>query len=367
MLPTYLHDRPDWPHFVWDQGTLLEPLAALASRRAGLSGRMRSLGLGARDEAALRTLTLDVLSSSEIEGERLNPAQVRSSIARRLGIATAGMVRSGKRVDGVVELMVDATHHHEAALTPARLFAWHTALFSEGQTTLRVGIWRTDPVQLVSGAFGHEVVHFEGPGPERVAEEMAQFCQWFNASRQLDGVVCSALAHLWFVTVHPFEDGNGRIARAIADMALARQEREASRFYSMSAQILKRRKEYYLELQRAQRGGLDVTPWIVWFVDRLDDALTEVDGTLHAILRKARFWADHGGIALNPRQIKMLNAILDNTVDVVTSSKWARMTQSSHDTALRDIQALVQQGMMVEGPAKGRSTRYELVEPSGKL
>ncbi len=329
-------------------------------------GRLEALGFRLRDEAVLVTLTQDVVTSSAIEGEVLNPEHVRSSIARRLGMDIGALAAADRIVDGVVEMMLDATQRFDAPLTAERLCGWHAALFPtarSGLRAIRVGAWRNDrrgPMQVVSGPVGRERVHFEAPAAERLPSEMSAFLTWFGASGDLDAVLKAALAHLWFVTIHPFDDGNGRIARAIADMALARAERSAQRFYSMSAQIQEERSRYYELLESTQRGTLDVTPWMEWFLGCLDRALGRAEGTLARVLAKARFWERLAGVALNERQHRVLEALLEGFEGKLTSSKYAKLTRCSQDTALRDIEELIARGALVKDAAGGRSTSYSL-------
>ena len=367
-MTRYIHEHPDWPTFRWNPETLADQLAAVRHRQGRLVGRMESLGFPLRSEAVLQTLTEDVLKTSEIEGELLDKAQVRSSLARRLGVDIGGLTPADRAVEGVVEMMLDATQLFDTALTADRLFGWHAALFPTGRSGLAritVGAWRTDstgPMQVVSGPIGREVVHFQAPQADRLAHEMQAFLDWFNTDAPVDPVLKAGLAHLWFVTIHPFDDGNGRIARAIADMALARSEGSAQRFYSMSAQIRLERTAYYDRLERTQAGGLDVTPWLSWFLACLDRAFAPAEATLEAVLRKARFWERLAGAPLHPRQRAMLERLLDGFVGKLTTSKWAALTKCSQDTALRDVEALVARGILVRDKAGGRSTSYSLVE-----
>jgi Fic family protein len=332
-------------------------------------GRMEALGFSLQKEATLQTLTQDVIKSSEIEGEILDPDQVRSSIARRLGMDIGGLTQAERNVEGVVTMMLDATQNYSAPLTVERLFGWHASLFPVGYSGLsriEVGKWRNDlrgPMQVVSGALGHEHVHFEAPKAEFVEEEMEAFLAWFNRSDDRDPVVRAGIAHLWFVTIHPFDDGNGRIARAITDMALARSENSAQRFYSMSAQIRIERTTYYNLLEQAQKDGLDITRWLEWFVSCLNRAFDETEKTLTAVLRKARFWETHRDAPLNERQRLMVNKLLDGFDGKLTSSKWAKITKSSPDTALRDIVDLVGKKVLVKDSGGGRSTSYSLSLP----
>jgi len=365
----YIHELPEWPHFHWDREALSGPLAEIRHRQGRLFGRMEGLGFTLRQEAQLETLTLDVVKSSEIEGDTLDPAQVRSSIARRLGLDIAGAVPADRHVDGVVEMMLDAATNFAAPLTEERLAGWQAALFPTGRSGVRkiaTGSWRSDadgPMQVVSGPMGRETVHFEAPAAARLPHEMAAFFAWVNRTDDTtDAVLRAALAHLWFVTVHPFDDGNGRIARAIADWQLARSERSPQRFYSMSAQIRLERHEYYSQLEHTQKGTLDITPWLTWFLACLGRAFDATETTLGAVLRKARFWERHAAAPLNARQRAMLNRLVDGFDGALSSSKWAQLAKCSHDTALRDIQDLVARGILRQELAGGRSTRYVLTE-----
>lgn len=364
----YIWERPMWPSFTWDE-QLTSRLAMRVSREQGrLLGKMEALGFELRNEAHLRTLTQDVVKSSEIEGEVLDTAQVRSSIARRLGIDIGGLITADRDVEGVVEMMLDATRHYESPLTAERLFNWHAALFPTGRSGMRkiaVSAWRDDlsgPMQVMSGAFGKEQIHYEAPPADRVSDEMARFLAWFNEPKQLDPLLVSGLAHLWFVTIHPFDDGNGRVARAIADLSLARAEGSPQRFYSMSAQIRLERNAYYRTLEDAQKGGLDVTAWQIWFLECLLRATEGAQTTLASVLGKARFWERFGTVPLNERQIKVLNRILDGFEGKLTSSKWARIAKCSQDTAYRDIVDLVDKGALVKDLGGGRSTSYSIAE-----
>lgn len=362
----YIHQLEAWPAFWWDEHRLIGRLGAVRHQQGRLFGRMEALGFDSRSEAALATLTEDVVTSSAIEGESLDKDQVRSSIARRMGLEVGGAHREDRHVDGVVEMTLDATQNFAAPLTAARLFGWHAALFPtghSGMTKITVGGWRTreaDPMQVVSGAYGRQKVHFEAPAGDRVADEMARFLAWFNGQAALDPVLKAAVAHLWFVTIHPFEDGNGRIARTIADMALARSEGSSQRFYSLSSQIRVERKAYYDTLEASQKGDLDITPWLTWFLDCLQRALDGAETLLGAVLDKAAFWKGVAGQPLNARQRQMLNRLLDGFEGKLTSSKWAALTKTSPDTALRDISNLVARGLLVREAGGGRSTSYAL-------
>jgi Fic family protein len=365
-MTTYLHELNEWPGFRWDEGFVAQHLAAVRHRQGRLIGRMEALGFDLRAEAVLAALTEDVLKSSEIEGEILDKDQVRSSIARRLGMDIGALAPADRYIEGVVEMMLDATQKYAEPLTAERLFAWHAALFPTGRsgmTKIIVGAWRDDgsgPMQVVSGPIGREQLHFEAPGALRLEAEMSAFLKWFNDEAGLDPVLKAALAHLWFVTIHPFDDGNGRIARAISDMALARSEQSAQRFYSMSAQIRLERNAYYDILEATQKGDLDVTAWLDWFLACLDRAIQGAEDMLSNILHKARFWEAIENQPLNERQRKVLNRLLDGFEGKLTSSKWARLTKSSPDTALRDITDLVKRGILVRNPGGGRSTSYSL-------
>jgi Fic family protein len=362
----HIHELEDWPRFRWNNDRLVEPLAAVRHRQGRLIGRMESLGFDLRQEAVLRTLTADVLKSSEIEGERLEAEQVRSSIARRLGMDAGALKAADRHVEGIVEMILDATRHYEQPLTPERLSAWHAALFPTGRSgmrKIRVGAWRDDstgPMEVVSGPVGKERVHFAAPPAARLDQEMTSFLDWFSRSADIDEVLKAGLSHLWFVTIHPFDDGNGRIARAIADMALARSERTAQRFYSMSAQIRQEREAYYDILEQTQEGGMEITPWMEWFLGVLGRAIDGAETILGAVLIKARFWEHVRGVPLSERQTLVLNRLLDGFEGKLTTSKYARLAKCSQDTALRDILPLVERGILVRGPEGGRGTSYAL-------
>ena len=366
-MAKYLHQRPEWPKFHWHDKALATPLAALRHRQGRFVGRMEALGFPLRSEAMLQTLTQDVVKSSEIEGETLDRDQVRSSIARCLGIEIGALTPADRDVEGFVEMMIDATQKYDQPLTEERLFGWHAALFPTGRSgmhKIKVGAWRDDssgPLQVVSGAVGKERVHYEAPQAAKLASEMKAFLEWFEKKDDIDPVLKAAIAHLWFVTIHPFEDGNGRIARAIADMALARSENSSQRFYSMSAQIRQERKEYYDILEATQKDDLDITAWLEWFLDCLDRAFDRADTILASVLRKARFWKRHANQTFNDRQRAMIDRLFDGFEDKLTSSKWAQLAKSSQDTALRDIDDLVAKGVLTKDAAGGRSTSYSLV------
>ena len=364
----YIHNRKDWPKLTWSQERLAGQLAGLRHRQGRLIGRMEGLGFSLRNEAVLQTLTEDVLKSSEIEGEKLDKDQVRSSIARRLGLDIGGLIPVDRHVEGVVEMVLDAIGHYADPLTEERLFAWHAALFPTGRsgmTKITVGGWRedkSDPMQVVSGPIGREKVHYQAPEAKRVPKEMRAFLKWFNGPQSIDPVLAAGLAHLWFVTIHPFEDGNGRIARAIADMALARSENSTQRFYSMSAQIRLERNAYYDMLEKTQKDGLDITTWLEWFLGCLDRAIDGAENILAGIFHKAHFWEAHTHKPFNERQRAIINRLFDGFEGKLTSSKWAKLANCSQDTALRDIDDLVKSGVLVKEPGGGRSTSYALAD-----
>jgi Fic family protein len=362
----YIHELKDWPRFHWSTEKLAGPLASVRHQQGRLIGHMEALGFDLQQEAVLETLTSDVLKSSEIEGEKLDAEQVRSSLARRLGMDVGALKRVDDNVEGVVEMMLDATRHYKQPLTAERLFAWHGSLFPTGRSgmsRIRTGAWRDDstgPMQIVSGPMGKERVHFEAPKAERLAGEMASFLDWFEDNHPIDSVLKAGLAHLWFVTMHPFDDGNGRIARAIADMALARSENSPQRFYSMSAQIRQERNAYYDILENTQKGTMDVTPWMEWFLGCLGRAIDGAQITLSVVLGKARFWERIKDVQLNDRQRMVINLLLDGFEGKLTTSKYAKLAKCSQDTAHRDVLALVDHGVLLRNPEGGRSTSYSL-------
>ena len=364
----YIHERKGWPDFHWDDARVAARLVDITHRQGRLIGRMEGLGFQLRAEAVLNTLTEDVLKSSEIEGEKLDRDQVRSSIARRLGLDIGGLVPSDRNVEGVVEMMLDATQRYSEPLTGRRLFAWHAALFPtghSGMSKIRVGAWRDDakgPMQVVSGPIGRERVHYQAPAADRVRDEMKKFVDWFEKDRSTNLVLKAGVAHLWFVTIHPFDDGNGRIARAIADMVLARSEKTSQRFYSMSAQIRAERKAYYEILEATQKGELDITRWLEWFLDCLDRAIDRAETILATVLNKARFWERFAKMEFNGRQRDMINRLLNGFEGKLTSSKWAKLAKCSQDTASRDIDDLIRKKVLVKDAGGGRSTSYSLAK-----
>jgi Fic family protein len=366
-IPTYFYQLENWPNFTWEQGKIALKLAEVRHHQGLLLGRMEGIGFRLQAEANLHTLTMDVLKSSEIEGEILNPDQVRSSIARRLGMDIAGLVPADRHVEGVVEMMLDATQKYQHVLTHERLFAWHAAMFPTGRSgmyKITVGRYRNntfdDPMQVVSGPMEKEKVHFQAPDADVLEPEMTKLLDWFNADQQLDAVLKAAIAHLWFVTLHPFDDGNGRITRAITDMQLSRADQSQQRFYSMSSQIRIERKEYYDMLEKTQKGSLDITEWLQWFLNCLDRTLTNTTEALSSVLQKARFWKKHSTTVLNDRQRIMLNKLLDGFEGKLTSSKWAKITKTSQDTAGRDINDLLNKEILTKETGGGRSTNYIL-------
>jgi Fic family protein len=365
-MVTYIHEQPEWPNFYWDNAALIDRLAQVRHRQGWLMGKMAGLGFFTQNEALLQTLTQDVIKSSEIEGDKLNAEHVRSSIAQRLGIDIGALAPADRHVDGIVAMVLDATSGYDKPLTEARLFGWHAAMFPTGYSGLHkivVGHWRNNaqgPMQVVSGPIGQEKIHYQAPDASRLPLEMAQFVDWFNGNQAIDAVLKAGLAHLWFVTLHPFEDGNGRIGRAIADMALAQSEGSAQRFYSLSAQFLQQRKGYYDCLERSQKGTLEVTVWLTWFLDCLLKAMQQAEIELDRVLNKANYWHRLTNQALNERQHRMINQLLDGFEGHLTTTKWAKITQSSQDTAYRDILTLVNKGILIKMDAKGKNTHYSL-------
>jgi Fic family protein len=365
----YIHELHSWPKLTWDREVLSCPLADVRYKQGRLLGRMEALGFDMRQEASLVVLTSDVVKSSAIEGETLSPEEVRSSIARRMGLDVAGVSRKGRDVEGIVEMMLDATGKFDEPLTDSRLFAWHAALFPTGRSGMNkiaVGMWRPEEageMKVVSGPIGRERVHFEAPTADRLGAEMEAFLAWFNGPPIMDPVLKAGVAHFWFVTIHPFEDGNGRIARAIADMALARADRTKDRFYSMSSQIAADRKEYYRELELAQRGELDITRWLMWFLHCLDRAIDNADEMLGAVIHKAKLWARINLKPVNDRQRLVINRMLDDFQGFLTNSKYAKLAKCSSDTALRDIRELLTRKILRPNGHGGRSTSYRLGEP----
>jgi len=362
----YLYNNPDWPVFKWNSEKLLPLLSHVRNRQGKLIGKMGALGFELRNEANLEILTQEIIKSTEIEGEFLDKEQVRSSIARRLGLEIPGLVFSERNVDGIVDLMIDATKNFDQELNKERLFSWHAALFPTGQSGLYkiiTGNWRDDstgPMQVVSGALGKERVHYQAPPASQIDNEMRIFIDWFNLEQNTDLVLKSAIAHLWFVTIHPFEDGNGRISRALSDMLLARSDEQSYRFYSMSTQIRKERNAYYDILEKTQKSGLDITYWIEWFLNCLLHSINNSEKLLEKVVYKHFFWLKYKRINVNDRQRKILNMLMDDFEGVLNTTKWANIGKCSQDTALRDIQDLIEKGVLLKSEQGGRSTNYEL-------
>jgi len=366
----YLHHSKDWPNFKWDSDTLLPYVGRVRDLQGRLIGRMESMGFKLKGEAVLETLTKDIVKTSEIEGELLNPEEVRSSVAQKLGMELSGLPNASRDVEGVVEMMMDATQNYIEPITKDRLCGWHAALFPSGRSGMHkitVGDWRGDergPMQIVSGPIGREKVHYIAPETQRLDAEMNRFIIWFNTNESMEPVIKSAIAHLWFVSIHPFDDGNGRIARAIADMQLARTDRTTQRFYSMSAQIMTSKKGYYDILESTQKGSMDVSQWLVWYFECLIEALEMTNETLSKIMLKAKFWELHKTTQFNERQVEMINKLLGDFVGKLHSSKWAKMTKVHRDTARRDIQDLIEKGVLLDSGEGGRSTNYIMNLPS---
>lgn len=367
-MARYIYNLPNWPQFSWDQEKITSLLSDVRHRQGRLLGKMENIGFNLQTEANLHTLTLDVIKSSEIEGEILDRNHVRSSIARRLGVDVGGIVTpSDRNVEGVAEMILDATQQYSTPLTHERLFNWHAAMFPTGRSGMLkivVGNYRDnttdDPMQVVSGAIGREKVHFQAPDSALLQKEITVLLKWFNSETKTDAVLKAAIAHLWFVTIHPFDDGNGRIARAITDMQLARADQNAQRFYSMSSQIRAERNAYYNILEETQKDALDITLWLEWFLHCLGRALNNTSETLAVVFKKAKFWEKYAATNFNDRQKNMLNKILDGFDGKLTSGKWAKITKSSQDTAGRDIQDLITKGILEKETGGGRSTSYAL-------
>jgi len=360
----YIYEHKNWTDFSWEDKAINAVFGEVRLMQGRIIGQMEALGFSAKEEAKLIALTLDVIKSSEIEGELLNYDQVRSSIARRLGINTAGLVHSNRHVEGIVEMMLDATQRYALPLTERRLFGWHAALFPTGYSgpyKIEVGCYRSGEMQVVSGAMGKEKLHYEAVKPELVKTEMDKFLEWFNNEKRLDPVLKAAIAHFWFIIIHPFDDGNGRIGRAITDMLLARAEGSGERYYSMSSQILIERKRYYEVLQKVQHSLGDITDWLDWFLQCLKNAMLSTENTTQKILRKAEFWRLHEHTSINQRQRLILNKLFDGFEGKLQTSKWAKVTKTSTDTALRDIKDLVQKGILQQSDGGGRNANYELV------
>lgn len=364
-LAKHIHHYQNWTDFTWNDAAINVIFGEVRHLQGKISGQMQALGFSSKDEVTLTTLTLDVMKSSEIEGEQLHYDQVRSSIARRLGIGVAGLVPSERKIDGVVEMTLDATRNYHKPLTEERLLGWHSALFTSeysGLYKIEVGRYRSGEMQIVSGVMGKERIHYEAVAAQLVKSEMDKFLHWMNHESQLDSVLKAAIAHFWFIIIHPFDDGNGRIARAISDLLLTRAEKSPERFYSMSSQIFVERKQYYEVLQKVQYSSGDITDWLDWFLQCLKNALLETESTLQKILRKAEFWKIHEATLFNERQRLVLNKLVDGFDEKLKSSKWAKIAKCSPDTALRDIKDLIEKGIVQQQQSGGRSTNYELAE-----
>ena len=366
MKSIYIWQQTDWPDFTWDDAKLSYKLGRVRGLQGRLVGRMSALGFDLKNSAMLDALTADITKSSEIEGEILNVDQVRSSVARHLGIEIEGLPEADRYIDGVVQVMIDATQNYMQPLTAERFFNWHAALFPTGRSgvyKITVADWRqgAEPMQVISGAMGKEKIHYQAPDSDHVPYQMKLFLEWVNGNQKIDPVLKAAIAHLWFVTIHPFDDGNGRISRTITDLFLARADEMPHRFYSMSAEIRKQRKRYYEMLEKTQKGSLDITNWLEWFLDCLEAALLDTEKSISTILQKAAFWDKYRLVSMNERQIKMVNLFWDGFDGKLTSSKWAKITKCSPDTALRDIQDLITKGLFRKTDEGGRSTNYELV------
>ncbi|MDD9984789.1 MAG: Fic family protein [Spirochaetaceae bacterium] len=370
-IVSWIHERGEWPEFIWDDAALARPLAEVRYRQGRHLGKMEALAIDLRTEANVLALTDEVVRSSAIEGEHLDPVEVRSSVARQLGLDVGGLPMPGREVEGVVAMALDATSNFDRPLTAERLFGWHAALFPTGRTgitRITVGAWRTDkagPMRVVSGPMGKERLHFQAPAASRLADEMDRFLEWFESS-SIDPVLKAGVAHFWFVTIHPFDDGNGRIGRAIAEMALSRADGTKERYYSMSSAIEARRKEYYRQLESGQRGGLDITAWLAWFLGCLDRTIQHADERLASVLFKASLWQRINEEPVNERQRTIINRLLGDFEGHLTTSKYARIAKCSNDTALRDIRELLARGIIVRNPAGGRSTSYRLQLPAAK-
>lgn len=360
----YIHEHPDWWNFRYDTSKVLALLAEVTHQQGLLLGRLSALGFNLQHSTALENLSLDIIKSSEIEGETLSLEQVRSSVARRLGVETSGMVVPSRYVEGIVDMMMDATHNYQEAMTDERLFGWHNVLFPNGRSglyTIEVAKYRTGEMQVVSGAMGKEKVHFQAPKAERVSEEMQRFLAWLNAKEDLAPILKAAIAHLWFVTIHPFDDGNGRIARALTDMLLAKADGSSLRFYSMSNVIHLHRKDYYAILEQTQQGDGDITEWLIWFLHGLHEAIMATEEMLHSIVNKTQFWERNVHVEMNARQRKIVNMMLDGFEGNMNTSRWSRICSCSRDTALKDATNLVAKGVLRKSESGGRSTKYELV------
>lgn len=362
-MVSYIYQLKNWPNFQWNEQEFISLLSEVRNLQGKLLGKVELLGFELKDEANLETLIQDVIQTSEIEGEILNPELVRSSIATRLGLEHSGLEHTDRNVNGIVEMMLDATQNSNKTLSDERLFGWHAALFPTGRSgmyKIEVGKWRSNRMQVVSGGIGREVIHYEAPKAEQLQLEMKQFIDWFNSEQDLESILKAAIAHLWFITIHPFDDGNGRLARAITDMQLSKSDGVNQRFYSMSTEINKQKKSYYTILERTQKGDLNITEWIIWFLDCLKNSIISSSTIVDKVVKKHQFWVKNARFISNERQQKMLNKLMDNFEGNLNTSKWAKMTKTSPDTALRDITDLVNKGILIKANSGGRSTHYVL-------
>ena len=364
----YIHQKKTWPHFIRDSDLHLLKISTIRHKQGQILGSLRTVGFDLKLETQLEILAQDIITSNAIEGNVIDPTEVRSSIAKRLGIQKAGLISTTHYMDGLVDMMIDATQNFHLPLSKDRLCGWHCCLFPTGRSgmyRITVGDWRTDqdgPMQVISGGMGREKIHFEAPQAHLLEEEMTRFIKWFNEADE-EPIIKSAIAHLWFVTLHPFDDGNGRIARTLSDVLLSRSDQSPFRFYSMSAQIEKEKHEYYRQLEIAQRGTLEINAWIKWYLNCLDHALDSSKEILDSLFVRTLFWEVHREVVLNARQKKMIMILLDGFVGKLKSSKWAKMTKCSQDTALRDIKDLMEKGILKPEEGGGRSQSYQLVLP----
>ncbi|MDV0445141.1 hypothetical protein MmiAt1_06980 [Methanimicrococcus sp. At1] len=360
-MTEYIYDLENWPNFTWDYEKITKPLGEVRNKQGKLIGKMSALGFSMEEEAVLKTVSLEIVKSSEIENEKLNENEVYSSIAKHLGMDKPGLVPSSRQVDGIVEMTLDAVLNYKEPLTKERLFEWHKSLFSENKSRLKViGNWSPNQMYVISGRPGKEIIEYIAPSPDRVPFEMDQFLERINSNEKIDPVLKAGIAHLWFVIIHPFEDGNGRITRVMTDMLLARADDTPRRFYSMSAQIQKERKEYYKMIQKTQTGTLDITDWLIWFLKIAEKAIDASESTIGNILQKTDFWKKHSETNFNDRQTKVIKLLLGDFEGKLTTSKWAKITKTSQDTALRDIKDLIQKGVLEQKAEGGRSTSYKL-------
>ena len=366
----YIHEKNNWTDFVWNNDVIYPLLVNTRYLQGNLLGRMQNLGFDLTTESTLISLTLDVVDSSKIEGEFLNPEQVRSSIANKLGIENSEFVSVPRDVEGIVNVLLDATQNYANPLTEERLFGWHNSLFSKGFSGLYkidVAQYRSAGMKVVSGLFGKEKIHFVAPEPERIKQEMCNFLQWFNTeNKQLDPLLKAFIAHFWFVTIHPFDDGNGRIARAIMDMQLARSDNSKIRFYSMSNQLFKEHKHYNNLIEKTQKGDSDITDYLVWFLDCFEKALFASGKNLEIVLDKAKFWELHKDKGINDRQRFIINYLYDSydkEIGFLRSSSYAKLQKCSTDTALRDLKDLVEKAMLIADDS-GKKTNYLINSPT---